>query len=380
MSGTVKPYRVAVMTKQLDNWTSGSGHHLNELMHHVLDLNDGTFDFTFVHYRKSENGIYSRVREMIVPRNPIVASRILSLERFDIIHYTPLSIYAPIWGIRARRTATVHGIEEVLYPEGYTLIQRMHELILQPAYMRRMDGIATVSQASKKYFTERYHVKSDRVFITTNGIGAAYRRLSEAELAGIRLPVPEKPYVLHISRFSMRKNPVNVINGFASFVRDTGLDCNLVCAGKGWDGEEARALARKAGITDRFVTPGFITEEEAVGLLNKASVFVFPSFAEGFGMPNVEAMACGCPVITSGIFAIPEIVGDAAHVLEKVDDPDETGKAIARVVTDSAYRELLVARGFERIKRYNWDDSARSIMSYWKGLLDHADIMNGRLL
>ncbi len=370
MRGTDKPFRVAVMSKQLDNWTSGSGHHLNELMRHVLDLNDGSFDFTFVHYRKSENSIYSRVREILVPRNPIAASGILAREGFDLIHYTPLSFYAPIWGIKAKKTATVHGIEEVLYPEGYTLIQRTHEMILQPAYMRRMDGIATVSQASKRYFTERYRVRPERVFITTNGIGAAYRRMSESELAGIELPVPEKPYILHISRYSMRKNPVTIINGFARFIERTGLDFNMVCAGKGWDCDEARNLASKAGIAGRYVAPGFITEEEAVGLLNRASAFVFPSFAEGFGMPNIEAMACGCPVITSDIFAIPEIVGDAAHIIRKVDDPDEMGEAIGRVVTDGAYRDLLVARGYERIKRYNWDDSARAILAYWKGLLE----------
>ncbi len=368
MSGTGKCLRIAVMSKQLDNWTSGSGHHLNELMNHVLDFNDRSIDFTFVHYQQSDNPIYSRVKELLIPRNPIAAGRILEHENFDIIHYTPLSVYAPIWGIRAKKTATVHGIEEVLYPEGYTLIQRIHETVLQPAYMRRMDGIATVSEASRNYFIERYHVKPDRIFITTNGISSAYRYLSESEKNAKILAVPEKPFVLHISRYSMRKNPETIINGFSRFIAHTGLDYNLVCAGKGWDCEEPRAMVTKAGLADRYIAPGFISEEIAVHLLNRASVFVFPSFAEGFGIPNIEAMACGCPVITSNIFAIPEIVGDAAHIIQKVDDSDELGTAIARIVTDHAYRNLLIERSLERVKKFNWNDSAQSILGYWKSL------------
>ncbi len=370
MSGTGKCIRIAVMSKQLDNWTSGSGHHLNELMNHVLDLNDDTFDFTFAHYSKSDNPIYSRVRELLIPRNPLRASVTLARQGFDLIHYTPLSVYAPIWGIRAKKTATVHGIEEVLYPEGYTFLQRVHETVLQPAYMRRMDGIATVSQASRNYFVEHYGIKPDRVFITTNGISETYRRLSTAELAADNAPIPDKPFVLHISRYSMRKNPETIINGFARFRELGGLDYNLVCAGKGWDGEEPLAMARRAGIANRYVTPGFITEKTAVLLLNRASVFVFPSFAEGFGIPNIEAMACGCPVITSDIFAIPEIVGDAAHIIKKVDDSDEMGRAIALVVSDTTYRDALIRRSLERIGRYNWNDSARSILKYWKSLFE----------
>jgi Glycosyltransferase len=357
------------MSKPLDNWTSGSGHHLDELMRHVLDLNDGSIEFTFVHYKKSENPIYGRVREIIIPRNPFKASAILARERFDLIHYSPLSVYAPIWGIKAKKTATVHGIEEVLYPQGYTLTQRLHETLLQPAYMRRMDGIATVSEASKNYFVGHYHVKPERIVITLNGLGKAFRKLSTEERARVELSVPAKPYVLHISRYSMRKNPVTIIGGFARFIERSGLDYNLVCAGKGWDCDEARALAEKAGIADRYIAPGFVAEEMSIALMNRASVFVFPSFAEGFGMPNIEAMACGCPVITSNIFAIPEIVGDAAVKLSKVDDCDELGLAIEKVVTDGSFREELISRGFARIGRYDWNESARTILSLWKSLL-----------
>ncbi|MBN2812125.1 MAG: glycosyltransferase family 1 protein, partial [Spirochaetales bacterium] len=140
MTRTGRPLKVAVTTKPLDNWNSGSGHHLDELLTHVLDIADREypdgFDFTFVHYNKSENPLYKRVHELLIPRNPFSASRALGRQNFDIIHYTPLSIFAPIWVKSPKKTATIHGIEERLFPQGYPLHHRLHEYYLHPAYMR----------------------------------------------------------------------------------------------------------------------------------------------------------------------------------------------------------------------------------------------------
>jgi glycosyltransferase involved in cell wall biosynthesis len=357
------------MSKPLDNWNSGSGHHLDELIRAVLDRNDGSFEFTLVHYRKSDNPVYSRVRELIVPRNPFAASRAIAKERFDIVHYSPLSVFAPIWGVRARKTATVHGIEEVLYPEGYSPVHRIHDTVIQPMYMRRMDGIATVSQTGIDYFAEHYRIKRERMFITTNGISGAYKRVpGSGKDACLRAGI-STPFILHISKYSKRKNPVGIMSGFARFAASaTGKGYTLVCAGKGWDGDEAKKIALNEGILDRYVATGFISESNAIGLLNEAAAFVFPSFAEGFGMPNVEAMSCGCPVVTSSIFAIPEIVGDAAVTVSSPYAYDEIADGLTRIVGDETFRKELIDKGLERSKLYRWDSSADAILSYWKTL------------
>ncbi len=368
------------MSKPLDNWTSGSGHHLDELMRAVLDQNDGRFDFTFVHYAKSDNPAYSRVRELIIPRNPFAAGRVLDRERFDVVHYAPLSVFTPLWGVRAKKTATVHGIEETLFPSGYSLAQRLNGTVLQPAYMRLMDGVATVSETSRTYFIDHYGLKADRVFITTNGLDPAYRRLTDAELASVAdlnaFAPADKKFILHLSRYSERKNPRGVIEGFAAFAKTaSGKDFSLVCAGKGWDGDEAKEIARNAGVIDRYDAPGFIAQETAIGLLNRASAFLFPSFAEGFGMPNLEAMACGCPVVTSGVFAIPEVVADAAIVLRDPRDTAEIGEALCSAVgaamvvaQGGGQKKTLVERGLERARQFTWAESARAILSYWEKL------------
>ena len=362
MVSTERVFRVGVFTKPLDNWKSGSGHHLDELMKHVLDLHDDHFEFTFIHYKKSDNPIYSRVHELLIPRNPLSASAVLRKEQFDVVHYAPLSIFAPIQHIASKKVATVHGVEEALFPQGYTAIQRLHFALILPAYMRRMDRIATVSETSKKYFVQHYAIPANHVFITTNGLGAEYRILSEAEK---KLPDElgiTKRFIFHISRYSARKNPITVIKGFARFIRETNADYQLVCAGTGWNCSEIQQLTEKEGIREQVITPGFISESLVVKLLNNAEAFVFPSFAEGFGMPNIEAMACGCPVITSNSFAIPEVVGDAAIIMQQADSAQELASALSKITNNPDQKKALVQRGFKQIQQYTWNNSAKALL------------------
>lgn len=370
--------RVGVFTKPLDNWTSGSGHHLDEILRHALDLNDSMgkpFDFTFLHYATSKNDVYGRVREMIIPRNPLLSAGVLRRERFDLVHYSPLTVFSPIWFVPGKKTATVHGVEEVLFPQGYSRLHRAHEALVMPSYMRRMDAVATVSETSKRFFVEKYGVRANRVFITTNGIGAAYRVIPADERGPLPITNIDRPYILHVSKYSARKNPDAIFRGFASFLSATGLDYLLVCAGRGWDSHEATTAAQLAGIGNRYRAPGFVSEADAVSLLNGAEAFVFPSYAEGFGMPNLEAMACGCPVVTSGVFAIPEVVGDAAYVLSSPDAHGEIGQALARIAKDAGYKKALVSRGLERVKRYSWDESARALLSRWASLAGRPELL-----
>jgi glycosyltransferase involved in cell wall biosynthesis len=371
MDSPARPFKIGVFSKPLDNWTSGSGHHLDEMMKHVLDLNDANgrpFDFTFIHYSKSANPIYGRVRELLIPRNPILASLALKAHRFDILHYSPLSVYAPMFALKAKKIATIHGAEEAIYPEGYSFVARIHERFAMPVLARKLDRIATVSETSRQYYIKEYRVSPERVFLTVNGISPAMRVLDRKSLT-----VPAKigvtgPYIFHISRYSTRKNPRCVLEGFARFsANNPGF--SLVCAGKGWDCEEVRARAKNLAIADKLITPGFIDESEAVELLNGAMAFLFPSFAEGFGMPNVEAMACGCPVVTSSAFAIPEVTGGAAVLLKDANDYDECASALGRIALDRAYREELVRKGLSRAGRFDWNESAAALMRAYREMV-----------
>jgi glycosyltransferase involved in cell wall biosynthesis len=363
---------IGVFSKQLDNWTSGSGHHLHEMMKHILELNT-KLRFVFIHYETSDNPIYKQVdEEILIPRNPLRAAAILRRHHFDVLHFTPLTVFAPIWATSGKKTATIHGVEQLLVPQFYGHAEMLHERVLVPYYARKMDHIITVSQTSKNYFVEHFRVHPERVSVCYNAVNSAYRLLPEdGRLLPERLLLkPGEPFIFHLSRFSERKNPWTLLRAFAEFIKkqvDTRI--KLVIGGGRWENDRVRAELQRLNIENRVVLAGFVTEEEAVQLYNSAKLFVFPSLAEGFGMPNIEAMACGCPVITSPIFAIPEIVGDAALVMKDPQDFHELANLFEQLVSDTTQRRELIRRGLQHAESFkSWVPSARKMLDVWEKL------------
>ncbi len=390
--------RIGVFTKQLDNWQSGSGHHLYEIMSHVLDLYDRhsseessipKIDFTFIHYKKSNNPIYERVRELIIPRNPLYAAMIVRKEKFDLVHYTPLTIYAPIWGVPNKKIATIHGVEQLLLPQFFSPVEMFHERFLVPIFARHMDGIFTVSYTTKNYMVEHFHVPSEKITVAYNGIDPEYRPYSRSELQAAARYGLTAPYIYHVSNFSERKNPWVLLEAFAHFLTMNKNITNdsiaeydnkssrrphyLVCAGNGWNNSDVQDRAKALHIEDRLITPGFISKSDSAELMAGADAFVFPSLAEGFGMPNVEAMASGCPVITTAAFAVPEIVGDAAIIVQDMKDSQALANAIALVVDNREFRENLIQKGLARVRSnlFSWDVAAKKLLDlYYRVLKD----------
>ncbi|MDR1624990.1 MAG: glycosyltransferase family 4 protein, partial [Spirochaetia bacterium] len=365
--------RIAVFTKQLDNWRSGSGHQLNEIMAKVLDQNEARtqnkIDFTFLHYKKSENAIYQRVKETIVPRNPLRFAAALRREKFDLVHYTPLTIYSPIWFVPNKKTATIHGVEQLLLPEFFGPLEMFHERFLVPVFARKMDGILTVSGSTKDYLVRRFRVRENRITVAYNGIGGEYRPREAGTLSAPPKYGARPPYVFHISRFSERKNPWVLLEAFARFAAGKGKNHSLVCAGKGWDDPAVLQKARDLRIGDRLVCPGFIAEAEAAEFFSGADFFLFPTLAEGFGIPNIEAMAAGCPVITTAAFAVPEIVGDAAIVVENPRDARALAAAMEELSGNADLRQNLIDRGLRRARLFSWEEGAKKLLAMYDRIL-----------
>ncbi len=201
-----------------------------------------------------------------------------------------------------------------------------------------------------------------------NGLSPLYRVLAKDEVTAPERYDVARPYFLHVSRFSERKNPWTLLDAFARFIQEHEAPHSLVCAGGGWGDEAVANRARALGISERFITPGFVPERDVAELMNAADAFVFPSFAEGFGMPNVEAMACGCPVITTPGFAIREIVGDAAYIVEDPYDAVALSEAMHRVISNGQLRAHLIERGIARIPLFSWTQSAERLLSVYEDL------------
>jgi glycosyltransferase involved in cell wall biosynthesis len=376
--------RIGIITRSIDrSRKSGSGHHLAELLAHSVPR-AWDLDITLVHYRENDDPIYELAPELIIPENPLAAAARLRKAGFGLIHFSPLTIVSPIHFLPAKKVATIHSAEPMLLPEYYSRTKRLHSRFVIPCYARKLDALITVSETSRAYFAEHYRIPKERVHVTYNACSPAYRRLPASDLTPAdKWPYPER-YLFHISKFSERKNPWNLLRGYAEFLRRRRAagarragaaapdaaepEIKLVLAGSGWDGPEVRSFARELGIEDQLITPGFVGEEEVVELLNRAEAFLFPSYSEGFGMPNLEAMACGCPVVTSSAFAIPEVVGDAALKLKDPADWRGLAELIEKIVNDETLRTELVERGLRRAGSFSWEKSAETLLEVYRSL------------
>lgn len=356
--------KVGIFTKPIDQGTSGSGSHLRQLVNHVLDIND-RFNIILIHHSKNNKEIYKRTDELIIPKNPIIASIKLIKENFDILHFSPLTILSPVWLKKPKKIATIHGggAYEQYYALKYSIVKRLHAKTIRPYYARKLEYIFTVSRITKRQIINYYRVNKDKIWLTYNAVDNDFKVYKKKPIELKKKYGIDSPFIFHLSRYSIRKNPWTLLKAFQTLKKKKSI--KLVLGGSGWKNSEVIEFARQQNMLKDIIFPGFIPRKDVIGLLNLAELFVFPSFFEGFGMPNLEAMACGCPVITSNAFAIPEIVGDAALILKNNSDHVELAKKMTKVLENDNLRISLIKKGLERVKLYSWKESAQTVLNIY---------------
>lgn len=367
-----EPVHIGILTRPVDQGTSGSGSHLRQLVETLIDLNE-TFEITLIHHRERNDALYERANEFVVSRNPLTASIQLARQDFDLLHYAPLTILSPLWVPGVQRVATLHGAEPQQIPRHYDLPTRLHDRYAIPWLARRMDRIFTVSQTSKRFFVENYSLDPGDIILTPNAVSEIFSPYDEEKRESARKQVEETfglqpPFLLHVSRFSERKNPWTMLKAFEQVASDRE-DLGFVFAGAGWDNPRIRGWADEHDLQGQLYLPGFVDRHSLPNLFNLAEAFVFPSLAEGFGMPNLEAMACGCPVVTSNRGAIPEIVDDAALILDDPQDAEELASLLRSVVCEGDLADELTQRGLKRAEEFSWNVSAKRVLSAYAKLV-----------
>ncbi|MGH8596908.1 MAG: glycosyltransferase family 4 protein, partial [Gammaproteobacteria bacterium] len=182
-----------------------------------------------------------------------------------------------------------------------------------------------------------------------------------------RIGLPDVPFILFVGGADPRKNHRTLVRAFAKRA-DELKGCRLVLIGDQTHrfGNMAETIAQ-CGVEGRVICPGRLTIEDITRMYSHADLFVFPSLYEGFGMPVIEAMACGAPVVTSNRTALPEVAGGAA-LLVNPDDDEELAEAMVNILRDASLRESLRAKGFERAKQFTWERAARQTLAVYKEL------------
>jgi len=220
--------------------------------------------------------------------------------------------------------------------------------------------VLTVSGFSRQQIVEHLGISSDKIVVTYQGIAPVFRKLALPRVAHILSlwGLEYRGYLLCLGGVDPRKNTGLMLRVYRRVREMVDIDVKMVIVGI-QRADLARMTNRLEGTysVGEVIVTGFVTDEELVALYNGAAVFVYPSLAEGFGLPVLEAMACGTPVVASRATSIPEIAGSAA-VLKAPTSPEDLAMGIARLIVDEPLRSEYVKRGLQRVRHYSWDEVA----------------------
>lgn len=274
----------------------------------------------------------------------------------DVLHSTHHTL--PLRRMRARRVVTVHDVTFFRIPERYPPARRFYMQTVTRLAARVADAIIVPSRAVREDVVRALRLPEAKVTAVHEAPGARYRPAPPADAAEVaRRYGMDGRFVLSVGSLEPGKNRGRLIRALRD-LRDEGIDVPLLVAGQpAWRHEGEGALVRDLRMEDRVRFAGYVPDDDLPALYAAATVFAFPSLYEGFGLPVVEAMACGAPVLTSDVSATAEVAGDAALLVDPL-SITSIRDGLRDLLTDEARRRALAAAGIARAAEYSWRRAA----------------------
>ena len=284
-------------------------------------------------------------------------------DRIDVLHVTYIA--PPV--VPAAVVVTVHDISYELYPETFSARDRAILKALVPRTIRRAQNVITVSESSRRDIANYYKVDPEKIRVVYQSIASSFRVLhdrAEVESVMARHGINGR-YLLAVGNLQPRKNLPRLVRAFAQSKRIGSYDGRLVIVGKSmWRESQIFQEIRQQGLENEIIVTGYIPEEDVVALYNGADAFIYPSIYEGFGLPPLEAMACGCPVITGNTSSLPEVV-DSAGIMVDPTSEEELTQAIVTMTGDAQFRDNCIRLGLERVERFSATAAARDTLEVY---------------
>lgn len=286
----------------------------------------------------------------------------------NIIHGTNYSVYPCK---KSRKIMNIYDLTFIKYPEYIdSVVEKYAKLVKQ--CLQWTDLVITISESSKKDIVEFLGVDHNRIYVTPLASRYYPDYISDELATKLQLASSydfSKPYLLFVSTIEPRKNIISLIEAFNILKTKYKIEHQLVLIGqKGWRYEQIFAAIEDSPWVSQVHHLNYLSDELVALFYSKADAFVYPSYYEGFGLPVLEAMTLGAPVITSNSSSLPEVAGDAALLV----DPNDTtslADAILKVISDRQFRSQLVQKGKERAKLFSWERTANETLNAYKCLM-----------
>lgn len=300
--------------------------------------------------------------------NPIIPYCERYLDNPDILHGTDHYVY-PVRN--SLKIMTIHDVTFMKYPKYTNSIVKTYTQRVKSC-LKWTDAIITFAENTKQEISEYLNVSQDRIFITPQASRYYPDYLIQTDTNQLANTVNypwEQPYILFVSTLEPRKNLVNLIKAFNLLKQEAKIPHNLVLIGQpGWHYQNIFDEINKSPWQQDIYVLGYLSDDLVALFYQEADVFIYPSFYEGFGLPVLEAMTLGAPVVTSNTSSLPEVAGDAA-ILINPQNVEEIAAGIFRVISDRQLRDQLIQLGKERAKLFSWEKTAQATIYIYRSLL-----------
>jgi len=367
---------IAINTDPMDKTRTGIGNYTKSLVTSLLNV-DKKNKYYLIHYNKSSHPIYNLGNEVKIKMVPIPPKKILTdiiklpglLKGIDLIHFTLPSVSNNISSIKLRnnKIMTIHDLGFMSYsrPKIYlrpsewafysSLIYSLKKVIYH------LPLIIAVSKNTKNDIIRYLNYPENRIRVVYEASDNRFRRLDT---------MLENP-IGHSFILCVNLPPLNFIKTYYKYKHMGGADKLVITGHVKFRDQKKRlfGLITDLGLQEDIVLTGHVSDEELVYLYNSANLFVFPSLYEGFGLPPLEAMACGCPVIASDTTSLPEVVGNAGILISPY-DIDGWARAMNEVSNNNGLRQDLINRGFKRAKMFSWEKAAKETCKVYEEVND----------
>jgi len=280
--------------------------------------------------------------------------------RPDVIHYT--NNMMSFWDTKIPSIVTIHDMTPFILPDSFTYLHGAYHRAYFQFAVKKAVRIITISENSKNDICRILKVKEKKVVVIPNasflaGQGDVIEYVDLENTLGVKLP-----FILYVGAIHPRKNVGRIIEAFSQLKQKNKIPHKLVIAGSlRWQFDRTLKCDGFDIVKDDIIFTGRVSDSVLINLYKQCAVFVYPSLYEGFGLPVLEAMSAGAPVVTSNTSALPEVAGDAA-ILVNPEDVGEIASAILRIINDTTLADELRRMGFERSAKFSWTNTAQRLL------------------
>ena len=330
----------------------------------VSPLNESLFDIRAKNFKKICLPLYSDNTILRVLLEQLLLFFYIKRYRIDVL-FSPGNFATIFPGCKQvlviQSSLIIKQVRDKYIPKETSLMRGLGYNLMLPLSVKRADKIIVVSHDIKKHLLSQLIISEQKIQVIYEGVDLVFNRDVETK------PQFQKPYLLFLSTLFQHKNLDKLLEAFVRLKNEKKIPHLLVVVGRDPKGEtqKLKKIAEREQLSEQVIFAGPLPHNEIAAVYENADVFIYPSAVESFGLPVLEAMACGTPVVASNRMSVPEIGGDAALIVDP-DNVREMSEAIYRIIIDEKLKETLIKKGYERVRKFTWEKTAQETLKVFR--------------